>query len=144
MGTTQDVKGTVVTGVIGEDVHNIGISILEHALTHSNFRVVSLGIQTSDVEFVQAAQETNADAIFVSSLSGHAAMTCSELRDKCIEAGLKDIYLYLGGKLVIGEPPWSETEIQFKAMGFNRVYPPGVMPKPVIADLESDLGIRGG
>ena len=67
---------------------------------------------------------------------------CSGLRDKCIEAGLKDIILYLGGKLIIGEPPWQETEQMFKETGFDRVYPPGVMPGPVIADLETDLGIK--
>ena len=77
----------------------------------------------------------------VSTLSGHATVTCSGLREKCTESGLKAILPYLGGKLVIGEPPWQETEKQFKDMGFSRVYPPGVMPKPVIADLEADLCI---
>ena len=32
MNDTADSKGTVVTGVIGEDVHIIGIRIVEHAL----------------------------------------------------------------------------------------------------------------
>lgn len=137
-------KVTVVTGVIGEDVHNIGISILEHALNKTGFKVVSLGIHTSQEEFINAAIETEGQAIFVSSLSGHAAFTCAGIREKCIEAGLKDILLYVGGKLVIGEPPWIETEKMFKEMGFNRVYPPGVLPGQVIADLEADLQLIGG
>lgn len=144
MESDKTVKGVVVTGVIGEDVHNIGISILEHALTQTGFKVVSLGIHTTQEEFVDAAIETKANALFISSLSGHAGMMCSGLRDKCIEAGLKDIILYLGGKLVIGEPPWQETETVFKDLGFDRVYPPGVMPKPVLADLEADLASKGG
>jgi methylaspartate mutase sigma subunit len=143
MEASKKVKGVLVTGVIGEDVHNIGISILEHALTSAGFKVVSLGIHSSQEEFVNAAIETKADAILVSSLSGHAAVTCSGLRDKCVEAGLKDIILYLGGKLIIGEPPWQETEQMFQELGFDRVYPPGVLPSPVITDLETDLGIKG-
>jgi methylmalonyl-CoA mutase cobalamin-binding subunit len=35
-------KGTLVTGVIGEDVHIMGIRILEHALRDTGFRIVSL------------------------------------------------------------------------------------------------------
>lgn len=142
MEASEMAKGVLVIGVIGEDVHNIGISILEHALRKAGFKVVSLGIHTSQEEFINAAIETKADAILVSSLSGHAAIMCSGLRDKCIEAGLKHIILYLGGKLIIGETPWQETEQMFKEMGFDRVYPPGVMPGPVIADLETDLGIK--
>ena len=144
MEASEQVKGVLVTGVIGEDVHNFGISILEHALTKAGFKVVSLGIHSSQEEFINAAIETKADAILVSSLSGHAAVTCAGLREKCIEAGLKDILLYVGGKLIIGEPPWAETEKMFKDIGFDRVYPPGVLPGPVIADIEADLGIKGG
>jgi methylaspartate mutase sigma subunit len=140
----KDFNATLVTGVIGEDVHNIGISILEHALTKAGFKVVALGIHTSQEEFINAAIETKARAILISSLSGHAAIMCSGLRDKCIEAGLKDILLYIGGKLIIGEPPWPETEKMFKDMGFTRAYPPGILPSPVIADLKNDLGIKGG
>jgi methylaspartate mutase sigma subunit len=144
MEASNKVKGVLVTGVIGEDVHNFGISILEHALTKAGFKVVSLGIHSTQEEFINAAIETKADAILVSSLSGHASITCAGLRDKCVEAGLKNILLYLGGKLIIGEPPWEETEKMFKDMGFDRVYPPGVMPGPVVADIEKDLGIKGG
>ena len=143
MAIRNKVRPTIITGVIGEDVHNIGISILEHALNSAGFKVVSLGIHTSQEEFVNAAIETKARAILVSSLSGHAAIMCSGLKDKCIEAGLKGILLYVGGKLVIGEPPFSETEKIFKEMGFNRAYPPGILSEPVIADLKGDLGIKG-
>jgi len=142
METPETSKGTLVTGVIGEDIHNIGISILEHALRSARFKIVSLGGQCSQEELINAAIETKAGAILISTLSGHAAVTVSGLRDKCVEAGLKDIILYLGGKLVIGEPPWQETEKMFKDLGIDRVYPPGALPEPVIADLEKDLGVK--
>lgn len=144
MKTDNTAKATLVTGVIGEDVHNMGIGILEYAFNKAGFKVVSLGIHVSQEEFISAATETNAQAILISSLSGHAEIMCEGIRDKCKEAGLIDILLYVGGQLVIGELPWEETEKAFKDMGFTRVYPPGVMPGPVIADLEADLLRIGG
>ena len=132
-------KGTVVTGVIGEDVHIIGIRVLEHALTQAGFKVVSLGIHTSQEDFMDAAKETKADAILVSSLAGHARITASGLRDKCIEAGLRDIRLYIGGMLAVDEPKWEDTQKTFREMGFDRVYPPSTLPGQVIADLETDI-----
>jgi methylaspartate mutase sigma subunit len=132
-------KGTLVTGVIGDDVHVTGIRILEHALREAGFKVVSLGIQVLQQEFIDAALETKADAILVSSLSGHAKILVSGLKDKCLEAGLEDVYLYLGGQLVIGEIGWDEEEKMFKDMGFDRVYPPNAVPEQVIADLKTDL-----
>jgi methylaspartate mutase sigma subunit len=133
-------KGTVVTGVIGEDVHIIGIRVLEHALTQAGFKVVSLGIHTSQEDFINAAKETKAGAILVSSLAGHARVTASGLRDKCIESGLRGIRLYIGGMLAVDEPKWESTHKTFREMGFDRIYPPSTLPGQVIADLETDLG----
>ncbi len=138
METMERTKATLVTGVIGDDVHVTGIRILEHALRSAGFKVVSLGIQVSQEEFIKAAIETKADAILVSSLGGHAKMWSEGLRDKCIEAGLKDIRLYIGGMLAIGET-WEDTEKAFQKIGFDRAYPPFTMPAPIIADLEADL-----
>jgi methylaspartate mutase sigma subunit len=73
MTNANEHKRTVVTGVIGEDVHVVGIRILEYALGEAGFKVVALGSQVSQKEFIDAAVETDADAILISSLSGHAA-----------------------------------------------------------------------
>lgn len=146
MKDDQKTKGTLVTGVIGNDVHITGIRIMEYALKKAGFNVVSLGAMTSQEDFINAAVETKADGILVSSLNGHAKIMAQGFRDKCIEAGLKDILLYIGGMLVVGEArfemKWQDVEKMFKDFGFNRVYPPGVLPKPVIADIESDLRAR--
>lgn len=63
------------------------------------------------------------------------------MREACDEAGLKDIPLYVGGNIVVGKQKWEEVEPRFKAMGFNRVYPPGTSPDVTIADMKKDLGI---
>ena len=56
--------------------------------------------------------------------------------ENCVEAGIGNIHLVVGGNLVIGRQPWDEVEKGFLEMGFNRVYPPGVSPKKVIEDLK--------
>ena len=139
MEDSNDTKATLVTGVIGEDVHIVGIRILEHALRNAGYKIVALGAQTTQEEFVDAARETNAHAILVSSLSGHANVLVAGLRDKCDEAGLKNIRLYLGGQLIIGEKEWPEVEEMYKNMGLDRVYKPDVEIPQVIEDLEADL-----
>ena len=133
---------TLVTGTIGDDVHSLGIKVIEYALRSAGFRVVPLGIQTPQEDFIKAAVETAADAILVSSLSGHARMLCQGFREKCIEAGLKEIILYLGGNLSTGDTVWEEIEPMFLKMGYNRVYPSTTMPGQVIADLRTDIAAK--
>ena len=132
-------KKTLVTGVIGADVHAVGNKILTYALTEAGFNVVNLGVMVSQEEFVQAAVETNADAIVVSSLYGHGEIDCQGLRDKCEEAGLKKIPLLAGGNLVVGKQVFSEVEKRFMDMGFTRVYPPGTSVETTIKDLRAIL-----
>jgi methylaspartate mutase sigma subunit len=136
-------KGTLVTGVIGDDVHIVGIRILEYALKEAGFKIVALGVQVSQLEFINAAKETAADGILVSSHSGHAQLLVPGLRGKCVEAGMPDMLLYLGGQLIIGRTPWEEIEKLYKGMGFNRVYPPEIAIPQIIKDLETDFVSRG-
>lgn len=132
---------TVVLGVIGADCHAVGNKILDHAFTEAGFQVINIGVLSSQEDFINAAVETNADAILVSSLYGHGEIDCRGLRDKCDEAGLQDILLYAGGNLVVGKQDWSDVEKRFLDMGFNRVYPPGTSPQAGIDDLKRDLHI---
>lgn len=62
------------------------------------------------------------------------------MREKCIEAGLNDIILYVGGNIVVGKQDFADVEKRFKAMGFNRVYPPGVTIDEVLDTIKADLG----
>ena len=89
-------KGTLITGVIGSDTHIVGNRILSRALEDAGFTVVALGALTPASEFVDAAIETDADAILVSSLYGQGELDCRGFRELCIEAGLEDILLYAG------------------------------------------------
>lgn len=135
-------KATIVMGVIGSDVHAIGNKILEYAFTEAGFKVINMGVLTTQAEFVQAAIETDARAILVSSLYGHGEIDCRGLREMCVEAGIGDILLYVGGNLVVGKQEWEPVKEKFLAMGFDRVFPPGTLPDEGIEWLERDLGVK--
>ena len=132
-------KKKLVMGVIGADVHAVGNNILYHAFTDAGFDVVNLGVMVSQEEYIAAAIETNADAIVVSSLYGHGELDCKGFRDKCDEAGLKGILLYVGGNIVVGKQPFADVEKRFHRMGFDRVFGPGTAPETTIDALKEDL-----
>ena len=115
-------KKTLVIGVIGADVHAIGNKILYHCFVEAGFDVINLGVMVSQEEYVEAAMESNADAILVSSLYGHGEIDCRGLRERCEEWGLRNILLYVGGNIVVGKQPFDEVEKRFKQMGFDRVF----------------------
>jgi methylaspartate mutase S subunit len=104
--------------------------------------VVELGAQTPPEEFIMAAQETAADAMLISSLYGMAEIDLDGFRDKCTEAGLEDILLYVGGILGVSRRDFASDEVKFKSMGFDRVYPPEADVRAAIEDLKGDLGRR--
>lgn len=133
---------TIILGVIGADCHAVGNKILEMFFTQEGFKVVNLGVMVSQDEFIDAAIETNASAILVSSLYGHGEIDCQGFRERCIERGLESIILYVGGNLVVGKASFEEVEKKFKAMGFDRVFPPDVNLKQVAALLRRDIAAR--
>ena len=135
-------KNKIVLGVIGADCHAVGNKVLDHAFTEAGFEVVNVGVLSSQEDFINAVIETNASAILVSSLYGHGEIDCRGLREKCEEAGLKDIILYAGGNLVVGKQNWEEVEKRFLDMGFDRVYGPGTSPDEGINDLKKDLNLE--
>ncbi|HEX78175.1 MAG TPA: methylaspartate mutase subunit S [Dehalococcoidia bacterium] len=136
---------TIITGVL-RDIHHLGIKVVGYALQEAGFRPVFIGARLEQEEFIQAAIETDAKAIFMSSSNGHAELDAVDMREKCTEVGLGNILLYLGGNLVIAaqEQDWTSIEGRFKEMGYDRVYPPGVSPAQVIQDLKADLAQRYG
>ncbi|GLC29775.1 methylaspartate mutase subunit S [Clostridium omnivorum] len=131
---------TIVLGVIGADCHAVGNKILDYALTEAGYNVVNIGVLSPQEDFINAAVETSADAILVSSLYGHGEIDCRGLREKCDEAGLKGIKLYVGGNIVVGKQNWEDVHKRFIEMGFDRVYGPGTSTEIAIRDLREDIG----
>lgn len=133
---------SIVLGVIGADCHSVGNKVLDAFFTEAGFRVVNLGVMVSQEEFIDAAIEADAGAILVSSLYGHGEIDCEGLRAKCLERGLDDILLYVGGNLVVGKTPFEAVERKFIAMGFDRVFRPTVDLREAAGLLREDLAKR--
>lgn len=140
--TGAAINKTLITGVIGSDTHIVGNRILSIALENAGFKVIALGALTPAADFIRAAIETAADAILVSSLYGLGELDCRGFREQCIEAGLDEILLYVGGNLVVGKRSWEETERTFLGMGFDRAFPPGTRTDAVIDALNCDFAMR--
>lgn len=135
----EDGKIVLVMGVIGADVHAVGNKILNYVFEQNGFRVINLGVMVSQKEFVDAAIESNADCIVVSSLYGHGEIDCDGLRDKCKEAGLNNIKLYVGGNLVVGKQDFETVKKKFLDMGYDRVFGSKEPLENVVAEMKSDF-----
>ncbi len=133
---------TLVTGVIGSDTHIVGNRILSMGLEKAGYKVVTLGALTPAADFVKAAVETAADAIMVSSLYGQGELDCRGFRELCIESGLDNILIYVGGNLVVGKQSWPEVEKRFLDIGFDRAFPPGTRTDEVVDALDRDFKAR--
>ena len=134
---------TIITGTVGVDSHVIGTKVITKILREAGFKVIALSAQTPPEEFIKAAQETNADAMMITSLYGMAEMDLQGFRDKCVEAGVGDVLLYIGGILGVGKRDFTEDEKTFKALGFDRVYPPESDVVSAINDICEDFKARG-
>lgn len=142
MDSTPQCKRTLVIGTIGLDAHVIGITIMTYALREAGFNVINLGAMVTQEEYIDAAIESDADAILVSSLYGMGVIDCEGFREKCEEAGIGNIRLYAGGILTATEFPWEEVVRRFEALRFDRIYSPQTLPEIFIADLKKDLNIK--
>jgi methylaspartate mutase sigma subunit len=140
-GRSTGRQPVIVLGTIGHDAHIVGSSVLRFAFEEAGFRVVFLGAVVPPEEFISAAKESAADAILVSSMYGMGRIDCADFGDKCKEAGLGHVKLYLGGILITDPEHWPETEALFKGFGFDRVYPPQTKAETAISDLKKDLGL---
>jgi len=136
-------QATVITGTVGMDAHVIGTKILSRALRDAGFNVVELGMQVPPEEFIEVAKETKADAILMTSLYGMAELDLRGFKEKCKQAGLEDLILFIGGVLSVGRQDFGEVEKKFKKLGFDKVYPPEADLKLVIEDLRKSLRAKG-
>ena len=140
----RKVNRSIVIGTIGADAHMIGAWVLAKAFENAGFKVTFLGAVVPQHDFINAAIEVDADAILVSSMYGMGLLDCEGFREKCIEAGLEDIILYVGGTVAAPlelERNWPDIERRVREIGFNRVFKNTCTAGEAIAVLTADLGI---
>ena len=141
----RQVNKSIVIGTIGADAHMIGGWVLAKAFENEGFKVAFLGAVVPQQDFINAAIEVDADAILVSSMYGMGLLDCEGLRDKCIEAGLDDIIIYVGGTVAAPlelERNWPDIERRFREIGVDRVFKNTCTAEEAVAMLKADLGVK--
>lgn len=128
----------VLLGGIGADSHSVGLTILRQGLLRSGYQVSFLGTQNLLEDFGPLA--SSADAIFISSLDGHAKHYLSafhEFRSRFVESSA---LWYLGGNL--STDSGLGIERHFISRGFDRVFVKFTDINSVLKVLAEDLQDR--
>jgi 5-methyltetrahydrofolate--homocysteine methyltransferase len=96
-GQATQAVGIVVAGTVQGDVHDIGKNIVATMLRAHGFEVVDLGRNVSPSAFVDAAKQSKADVVALSSLMTTTRPAVLSTVNLFRELGLEDTY-----KIVIG------------------------------------------
>jgi methylaspartate mutase sigma subunit len=113
--------------------------ILALGLAENGLRPHNIGTSNSVDDFVDAALETGARCVLVSSINGEGEEACTGVGARFAEAGLSDVLLYAGGNLVVGDRPTDEVVRLFLGYGFHRVFHRPASFQPVFDALKEDL-----
>ncbi len=96
-GQVSEPLGTVIMGTVEGDVHDIGKNIVVTMLRAHGFNVVDLGRRVAPSDFVNAAQENDADIVGMSSLMTTTRPALHSTANLFRELGLQDKYMLIGG-----------------------------------------------
>lgn len=135
---------TLVTATIGLDRQTSDTRIPGNALAAMGYKVVSLASFSPPADFVNAAVETNAVCILVSSLHRRGELDCRGFREICFEAGIGEILAYFIGNLDDYTDDWGAAVERFLRMGFDRAFPSGTGANDIASALECDFLARAG
>lgn len=108
--------GTVVIGQAKGDVHDIGKNIVGALLSVNGFEVHNLGIDVPVKEFIQKAEEVNADIIAMSTLLTTSLPYLEDAIKYLEDTGKRNKYFYIVG----GGPVTPEFAEGIKADGWSR------------------------
>jgi methylaspartate mutase sigma subunit len=112
----------VVTGVVGNDIHVVANRLIELSLNARGYEVFNLGVNTYLEEFFDAAVETGAEVLMISSLNGEAEGWSREVKLlKAKYKNLDDIIMMIGGNLVVGTGSAEDIVPRYKNYGFDIV-----------------------
>ncbi|WP_088918726.1 methylaspartate mutase subunit S [Granulosicoccus antarcticus] len=112
----------VVTGVIGNDIHVVANRLMDLSLNARGYEVFNLGVNTYLEEFFDAAVETGAEILLISSLNGEAegwAREVKQLRAKY--KSLDQLIMMIGGNLTVGSGNAKDIVPRYKNYGFDLV-----------------------
>ncbi len=90
-------KGIVVIGAVQGDLHDIGYGLVANQLKLAGFEVHMLGVNIPSIQFIEKAQELNADIIGLSAFLVTTIPNCSEVVKYLDDMGIRDKF-----KVIIG------------------------------------------
>ena len=109
-------SGRIVIGVCEGDIHDIGKKIVVAMLRGAGYVVHDLGRDIPNEEFIESAQETNADIVAMSSLMSTSITEMKNFMEMAKEEGVRDKF-----KVMIGggsaTPEFAQT---IKADGYGK------------------------
>ena len=112
----------VVTGVVGNDIHVVANRLIDLSLRARGYEVFNLGVNTHLEEFFDAAVETGAEVLMISSLNGEAEGWGREVKLlKSRYRDLDDMVMMIGGNLVVGSGNTTDIVARYKNYGFDLV-----------------------
>ena len=112
----------VVTGVVGNDIHVVANRLIDLSLQARGYEVFNLGVNTHLDEFFDAAVETGAEVLMISSLNGEAEGWGREVKLlKAKYKNLDDLIMMIGGNLVVGRGDTDAIVARYKNYGFDLV-----------------------
>ena len=112
----------VVTGVVGNDIHVVANRLIDLSLRARGYEVFNLGVNTHLDEFFDAAVETGAEVLMISSLNGEAEGWGREVKLlKSRYRNLDDLVMMIGGNLVVGSGNAGDIVSRYKNYGFDIV-----------------------
>ena len=112
----------VITGVVGNDIHVVANRLIDLSLRARGFEVFNLGVNTYLEEFFDAAVETGAEVLLISSLNGEAEGWGREVKAlKAKYKTLDDLIMMIGGNLVVGSGNAEDIVPRYKNYGFDLV-----------------------
>ncbi len=95
---------TVVMGTVKGDLHDIGKNLCIMMLRGSGFKVVDLGVDTSDDEFIDAVEEHSAPILGMSALLTTTMPNMGKTIEAFIDADMRDdVQIMVGGAPVTQE-----------------------------------------
>jgi len=110
-------KGTIVSGTVKGDIHDIGKNILVALLRANGFDVYDLGTDVPTSKFIEEAEKVNADIITLSALMSSTIGGQKDVIDYLKETGKREKFIIMvgGGPTTrewveeIGADGWAET-----------------------------------
>ena len=96
--TDDEGRGTMLLATVKGDVHDIGKNLVDIILSNNGYKVVNIGIKQTINQIIDAAQESNVDAIGMSGLLVKSTVIMKENLEELTSRGLDQKWpVVLGG-----------------------------------------------